>query len=1115
MTAKDLEDPFSTGDPLWYKDAIIYELHVRSFFDADDDGVGDFNGLVAKLDYLQDLGVTAVWLLPFYPSPLRDDGYDIGDYGRVNPRYGSMKDFRRFLREAHRRGIRVITELVINHTSSEHQWFQRARRAPPGSRFRNFYVWSDTTERYQDARIIFQDFEPSNWSWDPVAKAYYWHRFYHHQPDLNFDNPEVGRAVMKVLDQWMAMGVDGMRLDAVPYLFERDGTNCENLPETHAFLKELRQYIDSRYDGRMLLAEANQWPEDAAQYFGDGDECHMNFHFPVMPRMFMAVHLESNFPILDILDQTPAIPDNCQWAVFLRNHDELTLEMVTDEDRDYMYRVYATDAEARINLGIRRRLAPLLKVRRKIELMNGMLFALPGTPVLYYGDEIGMGDNIYLGDRDGVRTPMQWSPDRNAGFSKANPQKLFLPVIIDPEYHFESVNVEAQQNNPTSLLWWMKRLIALRKHHRVFGRGSIEFLHPDNNKVLAFLRVLGEERILCVFNLSRFAQYVELDLSQYAGMVPVELFGHTEFPPIGELPYLLTLGPHSFYWFELQRGEAGAPVDVERWASIEVSGSWTKVLDGRARAALERLLPGWMRERRWFRSKARKIKGASVADVLPLPGDADGAQVLLVRVEYVENGDETYVLPVAWASGEEAERLERDRPEVVLCRLNVRGGRADGPGVLYDALAAGSASEPLMRLFGRKKVVAGRSGQMQVATTRALRRLREGAEDGMAGRVLGAEQSNTSVVYGDRLILKVYRHLEEGVNPDLEVTRFLAERAGFAHVPPLAGFLEYRGKGGGQASVALLQGYVANQGDAWEYTLDALGRYFESALVRARDGHSPPVPSASLTERMHQELPEEAAELIGPYLYFVQMLGERTADLHLALASEREDPAFVPEAFSVLYQRSLYQSARTRLRQVFQQLRAGARGLPEGVRAAARSMLDRQGEVDRRLKRIVGPKLEAVRIRAHGDYHLGQVLYTGKDFVILDFEGEPARPIGERRFKRSPLRDVGGMLRSFHYAAMSALEEGRIRPEDVSVLGPWAEMWNGWVGAVYLHSYVEGAGRAAFLPRDPLHFQALLDFYLLDKCIYELGYELNNRPGWLSVPLRGLELLLEPEEGGA
>ncbi|MBI4543716.1 MAG: maltose alpha-D-glucosyltransferase, partial [Gemmatimonadetes bacterium] len=606
-------EPRAAEDPLWYRDAVIYELHVRAFFDSDGDGVGDFRGLTQKLDYLQDLGVTALWVLPFYPSPWKDDGYDIANYTGVHSAYGSLRDFRLFLRAAHARGLKVITELVINHTSDQHPWFQRARRAKPGSPWRDFYVWSDSPDRYADARIIFKDFEPSNWSWDPVAEAYYWHRFYAQQPDLNFDNPRVHRAVQRAMDFWFRLGVDGMRLDAIPYLYEREGTNCENLPETHAFLKALRRHVDARFPNRMLLAEANQWPEDAVAYFGEGDECHMSFHFPVMPRLFMAIQMEDRFPVVDILEQTPPLPENCQWAIFLRNHDELTLEMVTDEERDYMYRVYAHEPQMRINLGIRRRLAPLLlNSRRKIELMKGLLLSLPGTPVLYYGDEIGMGDNVFLGDRNGVRTPMQWSADRNAGFSRANPQRLYLPVIIDPQYHFETVNAEAQQDNLSSLLWWTKRLLALRKRFQAFGRGSLEFLYPENRKVLAFVRRYEQERILVVVNLSRFVQAAELDLASFRGSRPIELFGGTEFPAIGERPYFLTLGPHSFYWFALEperveRAELGPPA-AER-PLLTVVDEWESLLRGAARARLEQVLPGYLAPRRWFAGKARRIRG--------------------------------------------------------------------------------------------------------------------------------------------------------------------------------------------------------------------------------------------------------------------------------------------------------------------------------------------------------------------------------------------------------------------------------------------------------------------------------------------------------------------------
>ncbi|QRK06370.1 maltose alpha-D-glucosyltransferase [Archangium violaceum] len=541
-------------DPLWYKKAVIYELHIRAFYDSNADGHGDIPGLIEKLPYLQDLGVTCLWILPHYPSPLKDDGYDIADYYAVHPDYGTLADFQRLVDEAHKRDIRILSELVVNHTSDQHAWFQEARRDPKSPK-RDFYVWSDTDDRYQGARIIFLDTERSNWTWDPVAKQYFWHRFFSHQPDLNYDNPEVQEAMLDVMRFWLNMGVDGFRCDAVPYLFEREGTNCENLPETHAFLKKLRKAIDSEYPDKMLLAEANQWPADVRVYFGDGDEFHMGFHFPVMPRLFMALRKEDRTPIVEILQQTPEIPETCQWAIFLRNHDELTLEMVTDEDRDYMYREYATDPRMRINLGIRRRLAPLMdNGRRRIELMHSLLFTLPGTPVLYYGDEIGMGDNIYLGDRNGVRTPMQWTPDRNAGFSRADGARLYAPIIGDPVYGYQSINVEAQERVRSSLLNWMKRMLRVRQRYPAFAMGRLRWLNPDNRKVLAFVREYEGQTILIICNLSRFAQPAVIDLRDWEGQVPVELIGETPFPRIsGSLPYQLTLGPYMFLWFRLEK----------------------------------------------------------------------------------------------------------------------------------------------------------------------------------------------------------------------------------------------------------------------------------------------------------------------------------------------------------------------------------------------------------------------------------------------------------------------------------------------------------------------------------------------------------------------------------
>ncbi len=1097
--------PPAAADPLWYKDAILYELHVRAFRDSDGDGVGDFRGLAGKMDYLQDLGVTAVWLLPFYPSPLKDDGYDIASYAGIHPHYGALRDFRLFLREAHARGLKVITELVLNHTSDQHPWFRRARRAKAGSPWRDFYVWSDDPERYRDSRIIFKDFEPSNWTWDPQARAYYWHRFYAHQPDLNWDNPRVKRAMLKVLDFWMGdVGVDGLRLDAVPYLFEREGTNCENLPETHQALQELRAHVDRHHPGRMLLAEANQWPEDSVAYFGAGDECHTAFHFPLMPRMFMALRTEDRYPIVDMLEQTPPIPESCQWVLFLRNHDELTLEMVTDEERDYMYRVYAKDVRARINLGIRRRLAPLLgNSRAKIELMNGLLFSLPGTPVIYYGDEIGMGDNFYLGDRNGVRTPMQWSPDRNAGFSRANSQQLYLPVIIDPEYHYEAVNVEVQQDNPQSLLWWMKRVIALRQRYRAFGRGAMTLLYPDNHKVLAFLRSQGEESLLVVANLSRYAQHVELSLPQFRGRRPVELLGRSPFPPLGETPYPLALGPHGLYWFLLEperRAEMRGWAQAPELPVIEASGRWHQLLDEDDR--LESVLPACLAASRWFGGKARSIQGARVVESLPLSA---AAAVALVEVEYAEGESETYALPLACLPGrlEDAGAPPRS---LVLAALRLDGK----PHLLVDALWDRASTERLLALMARQGSVRGRAGELEGW---AAREVRKAIEDGidLTPAQLGAQQSGTSVRYGSRFLLKVVRRLEEGPHPDLEVGRFLTERAAFPHSPPLLGALEYRRGRGEPRSVALLQGFVQNEGDAWRFTLDSLGRYFERVLSQ-RPASGPTLPLEGLTDLAAGELPPPVYDMLGTYVQAAELMGRRTAELHHALASDAEDPAFAPEPFTALYQRSLVQSSRNLARQVLQHLRRKLRDLPDQARGEGQRLLGLEGELLRRAKAAFSRRLSGLRIRVHGDFHLGQVLYTGRDFVITVFEGESARPLGERRIKRSALRDVAGLIRSFHYAAHAAILQrlagGQLRREDAAVLEPWAGFWERWASAAYLRSYLLAAGSASFLPGSREERGPLLDAYLLDKTVYELGYELDNRPDWARIPLIGLLHLL-------
>jgi maltose alpha-D-glucosyltransferase/alpha-amylase len=1102
---------FDSG-PDWYKDAVIYELHVRAFSDSNSDGVGDFRGLREKLEYLQDLGVTAVWILPFYPSPLRDDGYDIADYVHVHETYGTLRDFKAFLKEAHRRGIRVITELVVNHTSDQHPWFKRARRAGPGSRWRDFYVWSDTPERYQEARVIFQDFETSNWTWDRKAGAYFWHRFYSHQPDLNYDNPQVHEAITKVMDFWLDLGVDGLRLDAVPYLYQREGTNCENLPETHEFLRQIRKRMDQRYGDRMLLAEANQWPEDSVAYFGDGDECHMAFHFPLMPRLFMAVQLEDRFPVIDILEQTPDIPPSSQWAIFLRNHDELTLEMVTDEERDYMVRAYAQDQQARLNLGIRRRLAPLLgNNRRKIELMNGLLFSLPGTPVLYYGDEIGMGDNIYLGDRNGVRTPMQWSSDRNAGFSRANPQQLFLPVIIDPEYHFETVNVEAQQNNAHSLLWWTKRLIALRKRYRAFSRGSIRFLQPDNRRVLAFTRSYEDEILLVVCNLSRFAQYVELDLSAYNGMVPVELFGRNRFPPIGELPYFVTLGPHSFYWFLLEQpkvvGEPVALATVEEGIpEIAVSGSWETILQPRQRSRLEKHLSAFLPQQRWFGGKSREIRNLSLRDDIPFHVDGETARWALVDVEYVDGDPETYAVPLTFAGEDRAISIGRHTPHLVLARTASKSD--DQNGVVFDALRDSGFALKLLDTIYHRKRVKDDQGEIFGTPETHLSTLRAQAGVSLDPQFPRVEQSNSSVVFGDHLILKVFRKMDTGVNPDLEIGRFLAAH-GFAHVPPLAGALEYQVGRGDPATLGVLHGYVPNHGDAWQFSLDFLGRFFEDVLAYPDEERGEPtLPSdGHLLEYVDATVPDDAQSSIGTYLESAHLLGERTAELHIVLSSDADDPAFAPEPLTKLRQRSLYQAMRSSARLSFQLLRRMAKTLPNDLSELALEVAELEGAVLERYRDLVSHRIDACLIRCHGDYHLGQVLNTGKDFVIIDFEGEPARPMSERRLKRSPLRDVAGMIRSFHYASYAALfdsEMGAVRTEDEQMLEPWAHFWGEWATVAFLKGYLETADGADFLPPDPADLAVMLDAYRLDKAMYEIRYELDNRPEWVRIPLKGV-----------
>jgi len=1097
---------------LWYKDAIIYELHVKAFKDSNGDGRGDFRGLIEKLDYLEALGVTALWLLPFYPSPQRDDGYDISDYRGIHPDYGTLKDFKAFVREAHKRGMRVITELVVNHTSDQHPWFQAARRAKRGSARRDFYVWSDTDEKFQDTRIIFSDTEPSNWTWDPVAGQYFWHRFFSHQPDLNHNNPRVVQAVSRVLRFWLKMGVDGLRLDAIPYLCVREGTNNENLPETHEVIKELRAAVDREFDDRMLLAEANQWPEDVRAYFGDGDECHMAFHFPVMPRIFMALRQEDRRPITEILRRTPEIPDNCQWGLFLRNHDELTLEMVTDEERDYMYREYAGNPRMRINLGIRRRLAPLLdNSPERIKLLNSLLFSFPGTPILYYGDELGMGDNIFLGDRDGVRTPMQWSMDRNAGFSTADPAQLYLPVLMDPVYGYGAINVEAQERNPSSLLHFMRRMISLRRQHKAFGRGTIEFLTPDNRKILAYVRRYQGETILCVANLSRFVQPVELDLGEFDGWTPVEMIGRTEFPTVGELPYFLTLGPHAFYWFRLEpqpepivvRGKPGAARERDALPVITLERG-TELLDDASRYVLEQeVLPGFLAGRRWFRSKAREMVGLRVLDWVKLGA---GFFLAVTEVSYGDGGRERYAVPLKASTGKPAQKLAAEIPDSVIAHLRT----ATAEGVVCDALADRTSARALYgamadgREFptareGRLRAFAAQDSGGELPARVAASRVRQ----------LTAEQSNTSIVLDDSYVLKFFRTLEDGPNPDLEIGLHLTERTDYTGMARVHGGMIYRDPEGLESTVAMLQQFVPSRGDGWECGLDAVREAF-AALGRRRWPQPPavdPTPPSRLTP---DAMPEILSETAGEFLGRIGDLGRRTGDFHRALASDRRRPDFAPRPLATVDLEALADGCIRQAQQVLELLNAQMGHLAEDVQPLADAALGAGARLMARFQGLPGLKGAGQRIRVHGDYHLGQVLDTEDGWLLLDFEGEPLRPLAERREKQCPLKDVAGMLRSFDYAAQTVAREtvDRRPLHHDRVLG-WAAVWSQWAGVSFLAGYREALAGSSVLPGRAEVWDVLLDAFLLDKAFYELYYEMNNRPDWIRVPLAGILAIAE------
>jgi maltose alpha-D-glucosyltransferase/alpha-amylase len=1100
-------------DPLWYKDAVFYQLHVKAFFDSNDDGIGDFKGLTAKLDYLRDLGVTALWLLPFYPSPLRDDGYDIGDYRGINPAYGTMADFRQFVREAHKRDLRVVTELVVNHTSDQHPWFQRARQARLGSSYRNYYVWSDTDQKYLDTRIIFIDTEKSNWQWDPVAQQYYWHRFYSHQPDLNYDNPAVFREVVNVMRYWLDMGVDGLRLDAVPYLCEREGTNNENLPESHDILRRLRAEIDGAYENRMLLAEANQWPEDVRPYFGAGDECHMAFHFPLMPRIYMAVAQEDRHPITDIMRQTPDIPENCQWAVFLRNHDELTLEMVTDRERDYLWNFYASDPRMRLNLGIRRRLAALMENDRpRIDLLNSLLFSMPGTPVLYYGDEIGMGDNVYLGDRDGVRTPMQWSYDRNAGFSRADPARLFLPPIMDALYGFQAVNVEAQSRSGSSLLNYMRRLIAVRRNYKAFGRGSLTFLYPRNRKVLAYIRSYQDEVILCVVNLSRTAQSVELDLALYRGRVPVEVIGHTHFPPVADRPYHLTLQSYSFFWFALTDpsqidGGILAPESepMPEFMTLVVPKGWGDLLNGHGSQELTRdVLPAFLPTQRWFGAKDRRLVSMRIAGAaeLPAPPDQptspDGWCLLIVEASFADTAVQRYLLPLGIAWGHPNTELRTSLLPQTLAQI--RRFRAEG--ALFDAMGQEALTLAFVAAISERRELAFQGGgTVRFKPTSAF----EGhmLPERPSVQRLGTEQSNSSVLITDYGVLKLYRQVQVGLHPEVEMSRYLTERTEFTATPRLLGMIELIDEAGEPAALGILTAFVRNQGDAWSYVQDYLKRSFDDV----RPFSAEPLPADAVAPDPHVF-----------FLTLANQLGRRTAELHEALCPDQEkDPAFVPEPISDEDLAAWQTGIRVECEAVFTALEdklVADPPLDPSTGEAVRRLLELRAVVLGRIGAISGAPRGAFKTRYHGDYHLGQVLFVQNDFTIIDFEGEPRRTLRERRLKHTPLKDVASMIRSFDYAAAVAVKAASdLPPSERPVLERFCLQWRDRSTAAFLDGYRQRIAGTSSYPADEQAAQDLLALLLLEKVFYEIGYELANRPHWLSIPVQGAIDLFVPREG--
>ncbi len=1115
-----MTDVAGISDPLWYKDAVIYQVHIKAFKDSSMDGMGDFRGLIQKLEYLEKLGVTAIWLLPFYPSPLKDDGYDIADYYGIHPDYGVMDDFKDFIVEAHARGLKVITELVLNHTSDQHAFFKRARHAPPGSVERNFYVWSDTTDRYADARIIFRDFEISNWTYDPVAKAYYWHRFYAHQPDLNFDNPAVHQELFRVVDFWLNLGVDGLRLDAVPYLYEREGTNCENLPETHAFLKLLRDHVSSSFENRVLIAEANQWPEDAVRYFGAGDECQMAFHFPLMPRLYMALQMEDRFPITDIVEQTPPIADTCQWAIFLRNHDELTLEMVTDRERDYMYNYYAKDKRARINLGIRRRLAPLVENnRRKIELLNILLFSFPGTPVVYYGDEIGMGDNYYLGDRNGVRTPMQWSSDRNAGFSDANPQQLFLPVIIDPEYHYEAVNADVQMRNPSSLLWWMRRAIALRKNHKAFGRGSIDFLPASNKKVLAYIRALDDNIMLVVANLSRFSQVVELPLDHFAGYTPIEAFSRNKFPVIRDgAPYMLTLTGYDYYWFILAKEKREVLSEQAAEAAIpelRVRDAWQDVLVKPGRDEFENaVLPDFIRRQEWTKGNEFDIQSVTIADVMRLSDGASEGVLVVLRIHYLFKAYEYFLLPIAAAAGEKAGHIRKEHPGAVIARVHLR----EEEWLLFDGVNDEHFRQILFHAVMHKAAIKTQGGEIQCAVDSRIKAA-AGRMTGPPQSILLSDDGNISqIVYDGSIAIKIFRRLEEGTNPDVEILRTLGERSVFRNIPLYVGEITYKHAESRRISLGLVKEYGGELGVGWRLVLDSIKNYFDEVITKNETTRSIHLTEKTVfNQREFIDMERETANLTKLiYAEMIRLIARRTGELHGALSALTGDPAFAPEQFNDIYQRSLYQTARNLIKHTVREMKRNAALLREEHADGMTAVIEAEPAMLSFIRRLLDRRIGASRMRVHGNLNLGQYGYTGKDFIVVNFDGAWTQSLAERKTKASPLLDVASMIWSLHYAVYTGFHQySTTRPEGAAELEPYAKQWWLWVSTIFVREYLKTIRPFKIAPADKRDLEYLLKFHLLEKSLREMEAFMRDRPQKLSTPLAALVFLIGQLESDA